>query len=77
MNRIRKTIREVAPDARETIKYGVPMFTLKGNLVHFAAYKRHIGFYPTPSGFERCKEELSVYACIKGWVKFPIDKPVP
>lgn len=71
------TIREVAPDADETIKYGIPTFTLKGNLVHFAAYKKHIGFYPTPSGIEGFKIELSAYEGAKGSVKFPIDKTIP
>jgi uncharacterized protein YdhG (YjbR/CyaY superfamily) len=77
LNRIRNTIREAAPDAGETINYGIPTFTLNGNLVHFAAYTRHIGFYPTPSGIERFKEELSGFDCAKGSVKLPIDKPIP
>lgn len=71
------TIREAAPDAEEAISYQMPTFRLKGNLVHFAAYKNHIGFYPTPSGIEKFKEELSVYEGAKGSVKFPIDKPLP
>ncbi len=77
LEKIRMTIREVAPDADETIKYGIPTFTLKGNLVHFAAYKKHIGFYPTPSGIEEFKIELSAYEGAKGSVKFPIDKTIP
>jgi len=55
----------------------MPTFSLKGNLVHFAAFKNHIGFYPTPSGIESFKKELSVYEGAKGSVKFPIDKPLP
>ena len=55
----------------------MPTFTLKGNLVHFAAYKNHIGFYPTPSGIEKFKNQISVYASSKGAVQFPLDKPVP
>lgn len=74
---IRRTIREEATDAEETIKYQMPTFTLKGNLVHFAAFKKHIGFYPVPTGIEAFKEELSVYECGKGSVQFPLDRPIP
>ncbi len=74
---IRTAIRKAAPDSQETISYGIPTFTLKGSLVHFAAFKRHIGFYPTPSGIERFKKELSAYEGAKGSVRFPLDKPVP
>lgn len=77
LNKARTTIQESAPDAEETIDYGIPTFTLKGNLVHFAAFKSHIGFYPTPSGIEKFKKELSVYEGAKGSVKFPLDKPIP
>jgi uncharacterized protein YdhG (YjbR/CyaY superfamily) len=77
LEKIRTTIRKAAPGAEETINYGVPTFTLKGNLVHFAAYKNHIGFYPAPSGIVAFKKELSVYEGAKGSVKFPIDKPIP
>jgi uncharacterized protein YdhG (YjbR/CyaY superfamily) len=77
LNKVRATIRESAPEAEETINYGIPTFTLKGNLVHFAAFKNHIGFYPTPSGIEKFKKELSVYEGAKGSVKFPLDKPIP
>ena len=72
------TIRTAAPDAEETISYQMPTFTLKGNyLVYFAAYKKHIGFYPAPIGNAEFKEALSVYAAGKGTVKFPLDKPIP
>ena len=74
---IRITIREAAPDAEETISYQMPTFKLKGNLVHFAAYKNHIGFYPTPSGIEKFRDELSAYNGAKGSVQFPIDQPLP
>jgi uncharacterized protein YdhG (YjbR/CyaY superfamily) len=74
---IRMTIREAAPEAEETISYQMPTFTLKGNLVHFAAFKKHIGFYPTSTGVEVFKDELSVYAGGKGSVQFPLDKPMP
>jgi len=74
---IRAEIRKAAPNAEETINYGIPTFTLEGNLVHFAGFKNHIGFYPTPSGIEKFKNELSVYEGAKGSVKFPLDKPIP
>ncbi len=65
------------PEAQETINYAIPTFTLKGNLVHFAAFEKHIGFYPNPSGIERFKEELSAYESAKGSVQFPLDRPIP
>ena len=74
---LRQTIRKAAPEAEETISYQIPTFRLNGNLVHFAAFKNHIGFYPTPSGIEAFKEELSVYEGAKGSVKFPIYKQIP
>ena len=77
LEKIRRTIAKAAPDAEEAIKYRMPTFTLHGNLVHFAAYKNHIGFYPAPIGIERFKKELSVYAGAKGSVRFPLDEPVP
>jgi uncharacterized protein YdhG (YjbR/CyaY superfamily) len=77
LQQIRATIREAAPDAEEAIKYRMPTFILKGNLVHFAAYKRHIGFYPTPTGIEAFQDELSVYQSSKGAVQFPLDQPIP
>jgi len=77
LEQVRSTIKKAAPEAGETINYGIPTFTLLGNLVHFAAFTNHIGFYPTPSGIETFKKELSVYDGAKGSVKFPIDKPMP
>jgi len=77
LEKIRITIRKAAPDAKETINYQIPTFTLNGNLVHFAAFKKHIGFYPTPTGIEKFKRELAVYEGAKGSVKFPLDKPIP
>jgi uncharacterized protein YdhG (YjbR/CyaY superfamily) len=77
LEKIRETIQKAAPDAQETINYGIPTFTLEGNLVHFAGFKNHIGFYPTPSGIEKFKKELSIYEGAKGSVKFPLDKPIP
>ena len=77
LQRIRMTVREAAPGAEETIKYQMPTFTLKGNLVHFAAFKNHIGFYPTPTGIESFQKELSPYKGAKGSVRFPLDQPIP
>lgn len=77
LEKTRVTIREAAPGAEETIKYQMPTFTLEGNLVHFAAFKKHIGFYPAPTGIEEFKDELSMYDGGKGSVQFPLDKPVP
>jgi uncharacterized protein YdhG (YjbR/CyaY superfamily) len=75
--KIRAVIRDAAPEATEKISYQMPTFYLKGNLVHFAAFKRHIGFYPVPSGIEAFKEELSGYKGAKGSVQFPLDEPIP
>lgn len=77
LRQIRTTIAKVAPEAEEALKYRIPTFVLNGNLVHFAAFKNHIGFYPTPSGIEAFKDELSRYEGAKGSVKFPIDQPMP
>lgn len=74
---LRTVIKEVAPEASEKISYQMPTFELFGNLVHFAAYKNHIGFYPTPSGIEKFKNELAIYKGAKGSVQFPIDEPLP
>jgi uncharacterized protein YdhG (YjbR/CyaY superfamily) len=77
LGELRETIKAAAPEAEEKISYQMPTFALKGNLVHFAAYKNHIGFYPTPSGIEAFKDELSVYEGAKGSIRFPIEKPLP
>jgi uncharacterized protein YdhG (YjbR/CyaY superfamily) len=77
LEEIRVTIKVAAPEAKEKISYQMPTFDLKGNLVHFAAFKNHIGFYPTPSGIQKFKKELSVYEGAKGSVQFPLDKPIP
>ncbi|OOM76682.1 hypothetical protein CLPUN_26220 [Clostridium puniceum] len=74
---LRKVIKEAAPEAEEKISYKMPTFILHGNLVHFAGYKNHIGFYPAPSGIEAFKEELSQYKGAKGSVQFPIKEPLP
>ncbi len=77
LEEIRATIRAAAPDAEEKISYQIPTFALKGNLVHFAAFKDHIGFYPTSSGIRAFKKELAMYEGAKGTVRFPIAKPMP
>ncbi|MDK2939372.1 MAG: hypothetical protein PWQ51_1536 [Methanolobus sp.] len=77
LSELRELIRETAPEAEETISYKMPTFRLNGILVHFAAYKNHIGFYPTPSGIEAFKDELSIYKPSKGSVRFPIEEPLP
>jgi uncharacterized protein YdhG (YjbR/CyaY superfamily) len=77
LQKIRLTVRKAAPQAEETIKYRMPTFTLNGNLVHFAAFKKHIGFYPTPTGTKEFQKELSVYKGAKGSVQFPLDQPIP
>ncbi len=77
LQKIRATIRETAPEARETIKYQMPTFTLGENLVHFSAYKKHIGFYPAPTNEEEFSQEVAKYGSGKGTLKFPFDEPVP
>jgi len=77
LQKIRITIRKSAPSAGEAIKYQIPTFTMNGNLVHFAAFKEHIGFYPAPTGIEKFKNEVSIYGSGKGTLRFPLDKPIP
>lgn len=78
LKQIRQTIKKAAPKAEETISYGIPTFKLNGkNLVHFAAWKNHIGFYATPSGNQAFKKELSKFQGSKGSVHFPLEKPMP
>ena len=77
LEELRRTIRSAAPEAEETISYGIPTFALNGNLVHFAAFKRHIGFYPTPSAIDAFQSELSPYEVAKGTIRFPLDRPIP
>ncbi len=77
LEKIRGIIKQSAPGAEEAMRYGIPTFRLGGNLVHFAAFKSHIGFYPTPSGIEAFKKELSSYKQAKGSVQFPLDQPIP
>ncbi len=78
LEKMRQTIKKAAPEAVEAISYQMPTFKLNGrNLVYFAAFKNHIGFYPIPSGIEAFKKELSSYKQGKGSVQFPMDKPIP
>lgn len=77
LQQVRKTIRQAAPDATEDIKYGIPTFILNGNLVHYAAFKHHIGFYPAPTGIKAFEQELSPYKQGKGSIQFPLDQPLP
>ncbi|NCC34429.1 MAG: hypothetical protein EOM24_20805 [Chloroflexia bacterium] len=74
---LRAAIRAAAPEAEEAISYQMPTFRLHGNLVHFAAFKGHIGFYPTPSGIAAFEERLARYKSSKGAVQFPLDEPLP
>ena len=77
LQKVRTTIQEAAPEATEKISYQMPCFYLEGNLVYFAAWKNHLGFYPVSSGIEKFKKELSAYEFSKGTVKFPFDEPIP
>ena len=77
LSQIRKVIREAAPDAEEIISYGMPAYRLEGNLVYFAAFKNHIGFFPTASGIRKFEKELGKFKHSKGTVQFPLDMPIP
>ena len=77
LKQMRSTIKKAAPKAEEAMKYGIPTFVLNGNLVHFAAYKNHVGFYPAPSGLLAFKKEIARYKSSKGAVQFPIEEPLP
>ncbi len=77
LQQVRRTIQEAAPEAEEAIKYQIPTFVLNGNLIHFAAFKSHIGLYPAPRAIEVFKEELAGYEGAKGTVRFPLGEPIP
>ncbi len=77
LQKIRTIIRDAAPDATEAMKYQIPTFVLGENLVHFAGFAKHIGFYPTPSGIAQFQDELAKYPSAKGSVQFPLDQPIP
>jgi uncharacterized protein YdhG (YjbR/CyaY superfamily) len=78
LERVKRSIRETAPEAIEAISYGIPTFKMNGrSLVHFAAWKSHIGFYPNPTAAKAFNKELSAYKQGKGSVQFPLDNPIP
>lgn len=77
LEKIRQTIHEAAPGAKEKISYGIPTFTLGGNLVHFSAYKHHVGFYPGADAIQVFKDDLKAYKISKGTIQFPLDQPIP
>jgi uncharacterized protein YdhG (YjbR/CyaY superfamily) len=77
LKQIREVVRKLVPEAKEDIKYGMPTYVLNGNLLHFAGFEHHIGFYPTPTGIASFKKDLAPYKQGKGSVQFPLDKPMP
>ena len=77
LEKVRQTIKKVSPQLEEALAYGIPTFKLKGNVVHFGGYAKHIGFYPAPRGIEAFKKDLVGYEGGKGTVQFPLDKPIP
>nr|WKN35245.1 DUF1801 domain-containing protein [Tunicatimonas sp. TK19036] len=77
LQQLRQTVRETVPEAEEVISYAMPTYKLHGNLVHFAAFKKHIGFYPAPSGITAFQDELAPYRRAKGSVQFPLSEPLP
>ena len=77
LQEIRETIINAAPEAEECINYKIPTYKVNGNLVHFSGYKKHIGFYPGPSGITAFKNEISIFKSAKGSVQFPIDVALP
>ncbi len=77
LREMRRVIHETAPEATEKISYQMPTFFLNGNLVHFAAFKNHIGFYPAPTGLDAFKDEIAQYPHSKGAVQFLFDRPIP
>ena len=77
LEKLREMILAAAPEAKERIAYGMPTYTMKTNLIHFAGYKKHIGLYPTPDGIEAFKAELAPYKNSKGAVQFPLNQPMP
>lgn len=77
LQQVRETIKKAAPEAQETINYGIPTFKLNGNLVHFSGYRYHIGFYPGAAGIKVFEKEISKYKSAKGSVQFPLNQPIP
>lgn len=77
LKQLRKVIRQLAPEAEESISYQMPAYKLKGPLVYFGVHNKHIGFYPTPSAVTAFQAQLKDYTCSKGAIQFPLDKPLP
>jgi len=77
LEKMRRTIRKAVPEAEEAISYQIPAFKLNGDLVYFAAFKKHIGFFPTSSGISAFKKELWKYKTSRGTAQFPLDQPLP
>lgn len=77
LKQVRRTIKAAAPDAEETIKYQIPTYVLKGNLVSFAAYKTHLGLYPIPAGTQKFQKQIAKYKAAKSSVRLPLDQPIP
>jgi uncharacterized protein YdhG (YjbR/CyaY superfamily) len=77
LQKLRSIIRKAAPDAKEAIKYQIPTYVWNGNLIHFAAFKNHIGLYPGSKAVENFKQELAKYELSKGTIRFPLGKPLP
>jgi len=77
LQKVRQTIREAAPEMEETIKYAIPTYVQKGNMLSFAGYKKHIGIYPAPAGTKKFQKELAAYRAAKSTVQFPLDRPIP
>jgi len=77
LRQMRRTIQAAAPEAEETIKYGIPTFWLNGNLVHFGGFEHHVSFFPTSSPMKPFKAELTRYETSRGTIRFPVDKPLP
>ena len=75
--KVRATISKLIPQAEEAMRYGIPTFRLNENLVHFAAFEHHVGFYPTPSVLSAFAKDIKVYKSSKGAVQFPLDEPIP
>jgi len=77
LQKLRQVVRDEAPQAEETIRYRIPTFRLNGNLVHFAAFRDHVSFFPTSSGVAAFRDELAGYETSKGTIRFPLDRPIP
>lgn len=77
LKKVRGVIRKAAPEAEEVMGYGIPTYKLNGNLVHFGGFKKHIGFFPSPSGINKFKKQLIKYKVSKGTIQFPLENPIP